>query len=189
MRHVWLLLLACLGFLSACGGGDGDNGDATPTVETETATAQPAEEETTEETEAPDPAVGGAGVACRTKEITIEFAPDGGATLSAGGAVLTTSARLRTAPLYGFAEGCTRTGPKDGTVAEPFEVVEEEVTLSCSATNNIEIAGRAAVFDGKSGYELSAAAEGSSSFFVKTHYEVRGGSAYLLYAPASCDRE
>jgi hypothetical protein len=187
-RGAWsisLLLLACLLLLPACGGDDDNSSaDATPTLQTET-TAVPA---TTEKADAPDPTVGGARVACPTRTVTVEFASDSGAAFSADG-VLATSAKLRTEPVYGYAEGCKPAGNEGGTVAEPFEVVEEQVTLTCTASTNIEIAGRAAIFDNKPGYELSAAAAGSTSFFVKTHYELRGGTAYLLYAPNSCERK
>ena len=178
---VSLVLLAGL-LLPACGGDDNGGAEATPSVQAETSAA-PA---TTEKVEAPDPAVGGARVACPTKTITIEFALGGGVAFSAKG-VLATSGKLRTEPGYKFAEGCSPAGNEGGTVAEPFEVVEEEVTLTCTAPTTIEVSGRAGTFDNKPGYELSAAPAGSSSFFVKAHYELRGGTAYLLYAPDKCD--
>lgn len=176
------MLLACL-LLPACGGDDNGGAEATPSVPAETSAA-PAP---TEKAEAPDPTVGGARVACPTKRITVEFSPDGGVAFSAKG-VLATSGKLRTESVYRFAEGCSPAGTEGGTVAEPFEVVEQEVTLNCTAPKTIEVSGRAAVFDNKSGYELSAAPAGSSSFFVKAHYEP-DGTAYLLYTPDKCDAQ
>lgn len=187
-KRAWsvsLVLLACL-LLPACGGDDNGGAEAAPGVQAETSAA-PA---TTEKAEDPDPTVGGARVACPTKTVTVEFSPDGGVAFSAEG-VLATSGKLRTESAFEFAEGCSPAGDewrnRGGAVAEPFEVVEEEVTLNCTAPTTIDVSGRAAIFDNKSGYELSAAPAGSSSYFVKAHYEPRGGTAYLLYAPDKCN--
>lgn len=186
-----LLVLACVAVAAACGGddvestgGDGETTASTQTAPTTTSTAAA----TTAEEAAPDPAVGGARVACARTSLTIEFAPDSGASFSADAEELTHSGALRTSGVYEFASGCTPAGTKGGTVATPYEVVREDVTLTCEATKAIELSGRAAVFDGRSGYELSAAPAGSSEFFVKTHYELRGGPAYVIYSPALCTR-
>ena len=69
---------------------------------------------------------------------------------------------------------------------EPYDVVTDDVTLRCEAATTIDLSGRAGIFDNRSGYELSAAPAGSAEFFVKTHYELRGGPAYLIFSPKQC---
>ena len=127
-------------------------------------------------------------MACKATSLTIEFSPDSGASFSGDGKELTHSGALRTSGVYEFASGCTPAGTKGGTVATPYEVTSEEVTLTCEAPKAIDLSGRAAIFDGGSGYELSAAPAGSSEYFVKTHYELRGGPAYVIYSPEQCAR-
>ena len=115
-------------------------------------------------------------MACAAKSLTIEFSPDSGASFSAGAEDLTHSGALRTSSVYEFASGCTPAGNEGGAVPEPYEVVTDEVTLRCEAATTIELSGRAGIFENRPGYELSAAPAGSSEFFVKTHYELRGGT-------------
>jgi hypothetical protein len=184
-------VFACVAIAAACGGDDGEStgGDAETAASTQAAPATTSTAAaTTAEEEAPDPAVGGARVACGATSLTIEFAPDSGASFSTNDEELTHSGALRTSGVCEFATGCTPAGTDGGTVATPYEIVSEEVTLTCEAGKAIELSGRAAIFDGRSGYELSAAPAGSSEFFVKTHYELRGGPAYVIYAPARCTR-
>ena len=186
-------MLACVATTAACGGGDDSESvgaEADVSTQAAPATTSTAAAAATDPAEAaPDPAVGGARVACPTTSVTIEFAPDVGASFSAGADDLTHSGALRTSGVYEFASGCSPAGTKGGVVTTPYEVVSEEVTLRCESPKAIDLSGRAAIFDGRSGYELSAAPAGSSEFFVKTHYELRGGPGYLLYSPERCTRE
>ena len=127
-------------------------------------------------------------MACKATSLTIEFSPESGASFIGDGKDLTHSGALRTSGVYEFASGCSPAGTKGGAVAMPYEVTSKDVTLTCKTPKAIDLSGRAAIFDGRSGYELSAAPAGSSDYFLKTHYELRGGPAYVIYAPELCTR-
>jgi len=173
-------------FTSGCGD-DGDSGASQRPSATATSESTTQELEAAEEQPAADPRVGGYRVACRTKTLKVEFSPDDGARFAGSGGDLTYSDALRTAPLYQYAKDCTRAGLKDGKVVEPYEIVEEAVKLRCQSPATIDFSGRAAAFDGRSGYEVSAAQAGTPRYFVKTHWEPHG-AAYLLYSPKYCER-
>ena len=182
-------VLVCVALLSACGGDDEvevsqprEGTAAAATTESGATTSEHA-------AGAVDANAGGVRVACGTKSLTVEFSSESGAYFSAGAKELTSSRGLRTSSaVFEFAAGCRRAGDPNqgGTVPEPFEVETAAVTLQCEQSKTIDLSGRAGIYDGKSGYEISAAPAGSSEFFVKTHWELGGGDAYIIYSPEHC---
>lgn len=187
MRYLAALVLATAVLASSCGGDDDETtgapeGAGAPMTATSETTVEPEPVEV-------DGTVGGARVACpAAKTFIVEYSPGSGANFQAEGAELTRSLRLRTGPsIYEYAAaGCIPAGSEGGTLIEPYEVATDAITLECRASKNVELSGRADLFDGQPGYEISAALAGTPDFFLKTHWEPRAKSGYVAYSPKYC---